>query len=191
MSRCSFITFKTILSVFSCSCSSTPCTSRQFLREYCSLLSDYFSSKSILSFKKLTSFCNPFMIFSFSFRSFSYSSNLSDITSTELLSSSSCLSPLICILFVSCARLKISVTFSCRFLRQLKRISLHSGDSSPSSKTSQLSVLLAELPSLIFFLSSSGFESPLRSLFLEFLSKYFAIYHLIPKSQKRICKGCN
>ena len=47
MSRCSFITFKTILSVFSCSCSSTPCTSRQFLREYCSLSSDFFSSKNI------------------------------------------------------------------------------------------------------------------------------------------------
>ena len=128
------------------------------------------------------------MIFSFSFRSFSYSSNLSDITLTELLSSSSCLSPLIYIFLVFCARLKISVTFSCRFLRQLKSISLHSGNS----------VVLAELPSLIFFFSSSGFESPLRSLFLEFLSKYFAIFFiafnmstLIPKSGKRICKYYN
>ena len=185
------VTFKTILSVFSCSCFSTSCTSKQFLREYCSLSSDFFSSRSILSFKELTSFYNAFMIFSFSFWSFSYSSNLSGITSTELLSSCSCLSPLICIFFVTCASLKISVTFSCRFVRQLNSIFLHPGDSSPSSKISQFSVVLAKLPSLIFFLSFSGFESPLRSLFLEFLSKHFAISiitfnmtTLIPESQK-------
>ena len=90
-------------------------------------------------------------LFPFSFRFFLYSSKFSDITSTELLSSFSCFSSLICIFLVSCTNLKISVTFSCRLLRQLKSISLHSGDSSPSSKTSQLSVVLVEQPSLIFF----------------------------------------
>ena len=48
----------------------------------------------------------------------------------------------------------------------------------------------AELPTLIFFLSSSGKELPLKSVFLEFLSKYFVILTitfniktLIPKCQ--------
>ena len=52
---------------------------------------------------------------------------------------------------------------------------------------------LAELPTLIFFLSSSGIELPLRSFFLGFLSKYFVmliitfnITILIPKSQNEL-----
>ena len=77
-------------------------------------------------------------------------------------------------------------------LRQWNNISFHSGDSSPSLKTSQLSVVLAQLPSLIFFLSSSGFESLLWCLVLECLSKYFAIFIITFKITtsipKRICK---
>ena len=68
LSKCSFITVKTILSAFSCSYFLTPCTSKQFLREYCSLSSDFLSNKSIFSFKELNSLCNPFIIFSYSFR---------------------------------------------------------------------------------------------------------------------------
>ena len=40
ISRCSFVSFKAILTVLSSSYSLTPCTSKQLLREYCLLSSE-------------------------------------------------------------------------------------------------------------------------------------------------------
>ena len=117
--------------------------------------------------KVLTSSFKLFIISSFFFLFFSKSSNWSDMCWTDSVISASYLCLLICIDFVSLPKLYISATFVSSFLK-LTNISEIS-----------LVLLVFELSSLTFFLSSSGFYSPLRSLFFEDLSKHFEILFII------------
>ena len=79
--------------------------------EYCSWWSLSFCKVSTLPFRVLISYFTSY----FSFLSFSKSSNLLDRCWTNSVSSASCLSPIICIDFVSLQKTYISVAFSASF----------------------------------------------------------------------------
>ena len=168
MSILSFKKMTTKSSVISSLFSSNPWANILHLLEYCFWSSLSFFEVSTLLFRLLTFSFKLFIFYFFSFLSFSKSSNLSKMCWNDPVSSASCLSSLICIDFVSLQKLYISTTFASRFLKltnisEISLVLLVCWNASSSMVSSAL--LVFELPSLTFFLSSSGFDSPLRSLF--------------------------
>ena len=93
--RCSLIMFIDKVSVSSFWFSSTPCIKRQFCLEYCSYSSTCTKRLLTLSVNSLTCVWSFIISSSLAFLSFSYSSNLSDISWTESDKYDSCFSPLI------------------------------------------------------------------------------------------------
>ena len=113
---------------------------------------------------------------SFSFLSFSYSSNLFEIKSIASVSYTKCFSPLICPSFSSFW--KIYVICLSIFLIQLNKMLTQSSDFKLSVNTLSgisLALLVFRLPSFNFLLLSSWFELSLRSCFFEFQSNYSVI----------------
>ena len=135
-----------------------------------------FSYDLTFSFGPLSSCFKLFIIFFFSLRSFSNSSNFCDISLTDCVRSASCLPPLICMDLVSLLRLYISDIFTFRVLRysntsEISFVMLTCWNTSSSAH--RYCCLWKFLLWLFFF--SSGLHSPLRSLLLEILLKYLLI----------------
>ena len=115
---------------------------------------------------------------SFSFLSFSYSSNLFEIKSIASVSSAKCFSPLICPSFSSFVFSKIYVICFSTSLIQLNEMLTQSGDFKLSVNTLSgisLALLLFRLPFYNFLLLSSWFSLLLKSRVFESRSKYFVI----------------
>ena len=102
--RCSVSVHQYKVSVSSFRFSSTPCIRRQFRLEYCSCSST--CTERLLTLSGNSVICVWIFIISsyLAFLSFSYSSNLSDISWTESVESDSCFSPLIWLAVVSFLR---------------------------------------------------------------------------------------
>ena len=93
---------------------------KQFVLEYCLWLSLSLSNNSTFSFRPLTYYFKRFIIFSFSLRSFSNSSNFSDASLTYCVRSASFLLPLIFMDLASLLRSYVSDIFTYRVLRYSK-----------------------------------------------------------------------
>ena len=145
--------------------------------EYCSCLSTCLESLSTRLDMLVKHSSSVLILSSFSFLSFSYSSNLFEIKSIASVSSTKCFSPLICSSFSSFW--KIYVICLSIFLIQLNKMLTQSGGFKLSVNTLSgisLALLVFRLPSFNFLLLSSWFElSHLTSRFFEFRSKYFVI----------------
>ena len=124
--RCSLIMLINKVSVSYFSSSSTPCIRRQFCLEYCFCFPPCSERLLTLSVNSVTCVWSFIISSSLAFRSFSYSSNLSDISCTESVKSNSCFSPLIWLAVVSLEETDISLILDFRFFRQLNKIATQS-----------------------------------------------------------------
>ena len=95
-SRSSFIVARDKSPVFSFSFSGMPCSYTQLHLKYCSCLSTWPEILSTRFGMLIKQSSNVLILSSFSFLSFSYSSNLFEIKSMASVSSASCFLPLIC-----------------------------------------------------------------------------------------------
>ena len=177
-SRCSFVVVRHRSSVFSFLFSGMPCINKQLRLGHCSYLSTWLErlSNCLDLLVKLSS--NVLILSCFSFLSFSYSSNWSEIKSIASVNSAKCVSPLICPFFSSFLFSKICVIYLSTFLIHLNKVLTQSGDFKLSVNTSfgiSLGLLVSRLPSFNFLLLSSWFQLSLRSRFFEFRSKHFVI----------------
>ena len=177
-SRCSFIVATHRSSVFSFLFSGMPCNNKQLRLEYCSCLWTWLERLSTHLDMLVKHSSSVLILSSFSFLSFSYSSNLLKIKSIASISSAKCFSPLINPSFNSFVFSKICV-ICLTFLMQLNKMLTQSGNFKLSVNTllgMSLALLVFRLPSFNFLLLSSWFElSHLTSRFFEFRSKYFVI----------------
>ena len=114
-----------VISSFS---SAIPCAGRQFLLEYCSCWSWIFSILSTLIDRLSTSDFRSSIILSFFALSSLYSSNLSGRKFMNSFRSFYCFLPLIWYSCIECANMQMSFVCLPIFLKQLKRICMHSGD---------------------------------------------------------------
>ena len=145
-----------------------------------------------LAFRRVTNVAFQIVnYFSFSFRSFSSTSNFDVINLTDSARSTSCFSPLICVFLFSFRCSYISITFASSFSKQLNEISLQPDESISSLKISPSSAKLAELASRIFLGSSSVYEVSLRSLFFEELLKNLIICFMITNKFNNTSKICS
>ena len=147
--------------------SSIPWINKQFVLEYSSLFSLTLSNDSTLSFRPLSSYFKQFIIFSSSLQSFSNLSNFSNTSLTYCVRSASFLLPLSLMDLPSFLRSFISDIFTDRVLTysNTSEISFVVLTYYNTSSSAASLLLIVELPPLAF-LSSSGLDSPLRSLFL-------------------------
>ena len=140
---------------------------KQFVLEYSSWFFLTLSNDSTLSFRPLSSYFKQFIIFSFSLQSFSNLSSFSDTSLSYCVRSGSFLLPLSLMDLSSLLRSFISDIFTDRVLRysNTSEISFVVLTYYNTSSSAASLLLIVELPPLAF-LSSSGLDSPLRSLFL-------------------------
>ena len=118
--------------------------------EYCSCLSTCLESLSTRLDMLVKHSSSVLILSSFSFLSFSYSSNLFEIKSIASASSAKCFSPLICPSFSSLVFSKICVTYLSTFLIELNKMLTQSVDFKLSVNTSSaipLALLVFRLPS--------------------------------------------
>ena len=130
-----------------------PCSDKQLCLKYCSYLSNWLERLWTRWDMLVKHSSSVLILSSFSFLSFSYSSNLFEIKSVASVSSARCFSPLICPSFNSFIISKICVICLSTFLIQLNKMLTQSGDFKLSVNTwsgISLALLVFRLKSLNF-----------------------------------------